>query len=410
MATIKITELSARTLTSDTANTIFVGVDLETGITGKYTAKNMADNLYANNSLNVGNNFTLLSKPITFADGTTQNTSFVVTGTYANAAFLNANSAYNSQNTTGSYANSAYTQANTANTNAATADSKAVSTGSYANSAFSAANSADSKAVTAGSYANSAFSAANTADSKAVTAGSYANSAFSAANTADSKAVTAGSYANSAFDVANSAALYANGSFIQANAAYTRANNSLDANTGGTVTGNVTVTAFTNLGNVSNVIITGGSANNILTTDGVGGNLSWTSKTTFPGQAFVETFTILTSPGSSITIDTLNQSSTYYTSNTSSNITINFRGNSTTTLDNTIQTGQITTAVVLITNGATGFYINAFQIDGVSVTPKWLTGIAPSSGNANSIDVYNITIIKTAASTYTVLAGISKFS
>ncbi len=389
MATIKITELSARTLTSDTANTIFVGVDLETGITGKYTAKNMADNLYANNSLNVGNNFTLLSKPITFADGTTQNTSFVVTGTYANAAFLNANSAYNSQNTTGSYANSAYTQANTANTNAATADSKAVSTGSYANSAFSAANSADSKAVTAGSYANSAFSAANTADSKAVTAGSYANSAF---------------------DVANSAALYANGSFIQANAAYTRANNSLDANTGGTVTGNVTVTAFTNLGNVSNVIITGGSANNILTTDGVGGNLSWTSKTTFPGQAFVETFTILTSPGSSITIDTLNQSSTYYTSNTSSNITINFRGNSTTTLDNTIQTGQITTAVVLITNGATGFYINAFQIDGVSVTPKWLTGIAPSSGNANSIDVYNITIIKTAASTYTVLAGISKFS
>ncbi len=119
MATIKITELSARTLTSDTANTIFVGVDLETGITGKYTAKNMADNLYANNSLNVGNNFTLLSKPITFADGTTQNTSFVVTGTYANAAFLNANSAYNSQNTTGSYANSAYTQANTANTNAA---------------------------------------------------------------------------------------------------------------------------------------------------------------------------------------------------------------------------------------------------------------------------------------------------
>lgn len=229
MSTVKITELVTKTLAPNTANTIFVGVDLQSGVTGKYTAKNMADNLYANNVLNVGNNtvvfpgvigqfagnndtylqlnlqnfsntgsgdlvvtgdtgtdttyfidigfagsdytftgddivkpldgyllvqgsannpggnlligtttpnrditiflggtttdnlvakfsyadgFKLLQKPITFADGTTQNTSFAVTGTYANAAFLKANAAFLVANTPTHVANSAALYAN----------------------------------------------------------------------------------------------------------------------------------------------------------------------------------------------------------------------------------------------------------------------------------------------------------
>jgi hypothetical protein len=60
----------------------------------------------------------------------------------------------------------------------------------------------------------------------------------------------------------------------------------------------------------------------------------------------------------------------------------------------------------LNTNGATAYYATAFQIDSSAVTPKWVGGIAPSSGNASSIDSYSFTIIKTAATpTYTVLAG-----
>jgi hypothetical protein len=57
----------------------------------------------------------------------------------ANAAFLQANAAYASQNTTGTYANSAYTQANTATNNAAGASL-------YANAAFIQANAAFDKA------------------------------------------------------------------------------------------------------------------------------------------------------------------------------------------------------------------------------------------------------------------------
>jgi len=156
MSTVKITELSSKSLTTNISNTIFVGVDLPTGTTGKYTAKNMADNLYANNALNVGSDFTLLSKPITFADGTTQNTSFAVTGTYANAAFLKANSAYDSQNTTGTYANAAFLVANTPSH---VANSAAI----YANGAFLAANTPTHVANSAALYANGAFAKANAA-------------------------------------------------------------------------------------------------------------------------------------------------------------------------------------------------------------------------------------------------------
>ncbi len=64
----------------------------------------------------------------------------------------------------------------------------------------------------------------------------------------------------------------------------------------------------------------------------------------------------------------------------------------------------------MVTNGSTAYYANAFQIDGVSVTPKWNAGVIPSSGNSNSIDLYTFTIIKTASGTYTVLGAQTKFA
>jgi hypothetical protein len=66
----------------------------------------------------------------------------------------------------------------------------------------------------------------------------------------------------------------------------------------------------------------------------------------------------------------------------------------------------------MVTNGATAFYNNVVQVDGTTtgVTTKWQGGTAPTSGNASSIDVYTYAIIKTAASTFTVLAAVSKFA
>jgi len=106
-----------------------------------------------------------------------------------------------------------------------------------------------------------------------------------------------------------------------------------------------------------------------------------------------------------INFDVITQGVLYYTTNASANFTLNFRGNSGTTLNTLLATGQAISVVFLNTNGATPYYANAFQIDGTSVTPKWSGGTAPSAGNASAIDSYSFTIIKTATSTYTVLAG-----
>jgi hypothetical protein len=111
-----------------------------------------------------------------------------------------------------------------------------------------------------------------------------------------------------------------------------------------------------------------------------------------------------------INFDAVTQGVLYYTSNATGNFTLNIRGNSTTTLDSILATGDSLSVVFLNTNGVTPYYPTAFQIDGSAVTPKWSGGSAPAAGNASSIDAYSFTIIKTASATYTVLAGAVKFA
>jgi hypothetical protein len=111
-----------------------------------------------------------------------------------------------------------------------------------------------------------------------------------------------------------------------------------------------------------------------------------------------------------INLDLANQSVTYYTSNASANWTINLRGNSTTTLNSFLALNDSITHVFLVTTGTTAYYPSAFQIDGVSVTPIWQGGVAPTSGNASSVDAYAFTVIKTASTpTYKVLASQTQF-
>jgi hypothetical protein len=112
-----------------------------------------------------------------------------------------------------------------------------------------------------------------------------------------------------------------------------------------------------------------------------------------------------------IAFDALTQSVLYYTSNASANWTLNIRGNSSSTLNSILATGDAITVTHLVTQGSTAYYNNAVQIDGTSVTPKWQNGAAPANGSTNSIDVYTYTIIKTASTpTYTVIASQSKFA
>lgn len=95
----------------------------------------------------------------------------------------------------------------------------------------------------------------------------------------------------------------------------------------------------------------------------------------------------------------------YHTSNATTNFTANFTGLS------ALAVGDSATFAVLVTNGATAYYVSAVQIDGTTsgVTTRWQGGTAPTSGNASSIDSYAVTIIKTGAGTYTVLAAQTRF-
>ncbi len=111
-----------------------------------------------------------------------------------------------------------------------------------------------------------------------------------------------------------------------------------------------------------------------------------------------------------VTVDIANTSVTYYTSNASANFTLNFRGNSSTTAASYIDTSEAVTHVFLNTNGTTAYYPTAYQIDGTAGTPIWQGGVAPTAGNASSVDAYSFTIIKTASTpTYKILASQTQF-
>lgn len=113
-----------------------------------------------------------------------------------------------------------------------------------------------------------------------------------------------------------------------------------------------------------------------------------------------------------IVYDTTTQSVLYYTTNSSANWTMNFRASSGTTLNALLSTGQAVTVVFMATNGSTPYRVTSVQVDGTTsgVTTRWQGGAAPASGNANSVDAYTFTIIKTGNATFSVFAAQTGFA
>ena len=111
-----------------------------------------------------------------------------------------------------------------------------------------------------------------------------------------------------------------------------------------------------------------------------------------------------------VNLNTLDGAVFYYTANATANWTLNVRGDGSNSLNTVMAVNDSISFVVMATQGSTAYYQSAMQIDTSSVTPKWAGGTAPTAGNANSIDVYAFTIIKTANATFTVLASQTKFA
>lgn len=96
--------------------------------------------------------------------------------------------------------------------------------------------------------------------------------------------------------------------------------------------------------------------------------------------------------------------------NATGNYSINLRGDSSTTLTSILDVNEVITCVFIVTYGSTAYYPTAITIDGSAPqTLKWVGGAPSSAGTANSICATTISVLKTAASTFTVLASQNEY-
>lgn len=119
-----------------------------------------------------------------------------------------------------------------------------------------------------------------------------------------------------------------------------------------------------------------------------------------------------TAIGGNVNIDIGNNTVYYFTSNTTANVTFNFRANNSNggNLDSLLSIGQSVSSAILLKQGAIKYRANVY-IDSRLQAPLWLGNSAPGYATAQqeSVDTYSFNIIKIAANTYTVLASNSNF-
>ena len=130
-------------------------------------------------------------------------------------------------------------------------------------------------------------------------------------------------------------------------------------------------------------------------------------------QAVAEKVTVeATAATGTKNFDALTQAVWYYTTNASGDWTINLRGDGSTTMNTIMATGESLTLCHLVTIGSSEYRNTTVQVDGTTsgVTTEWQGGEAPTEGNANSIDSYVYTVIKTGDATYTVLASLTQYA
>ena len=162
--------------------------------------------------------------------------------------------------------------------------------------------------------------------------------------------------------------------------------------------------------NAPSLAVTGGDTNidmNI-TPKGIG-------RATFNGQGKIQSVaekvtTTATAATGTINYDVLTQAVLNYTTNAAGDWTINIRGDGSNTLNSIMDAGESITIAHIVKVGSSEYRNSAVTIDGSSVTPEWQGGTAPTEGNANSLDVYSYTIIKTGDAAFTALAALTQFA
>ena len=188
------------------------------------------------------------------------------------------------------------------------------------------------------------------------------------------------------------------------------ANEQIKFSTTASATNEITI-ANAAAGNSPVISATGGDTNVgiTLTPKGDLGRITANGETKIFGV--FEGATISTTFITSFTYDVLTQAVYFQNVDLGANFTVNLRGNASTALNAALNTGESATVALITKQGNTTYYNTSVLVDGTStnVTVVYQGGTAPTAGNASSNDVYTYTALKTAASTYTILAALTQF-
>lgn len=73
--------------------------------------------------------------------------------------------------------------------------------------------------------------------------------------------------------------------------------------------------------------------------------------------------------------------------------------------------GKSVTVTIIANIATSAGFAATVNVTGTAITPKWQGGVVPSSANTSAgLDAYTYTIVRTAASTYTVFASRTRFA
>lgn len=184
-------------------------------------------------------------------------------------------------------------------------------------------------------------------------------------------------------------------------------------------------------GTAGNIVLQTGASLTTPTINGATLNLPTTNFATIVNPTLVSSFELANirneAPPTTVNLDLLDPkgSIVFFTSNTTGNITVNLRGNATTSLDSwlgsTASNANVATGVLVVINGATQYYVNNVTIDGrimhnssIRGNLFWQGNNLVSGGTTAAIDTYSFTVIKNGGSrggasyggnVYTILAG-----
>lgn len=116
------------------------------------------------------------------------------------------------------------------------------------------------------------------------------------------------------------------------------------------------------------------------------------------GAIFEKVNIVANCAANSTTIDLKTASVWLFTSTCGGNWTPNFRGDSSTSLDSMMSTGQVIVATIISANSGSSGYSSSMNIDGSGQTIYWSGDNTPDERGGNSgYDIYQYSIIKTGA-------------